>query len=125
MDPGARPKCKEEPVKKYLVLYKSSTPAAEMMASATPEQMQAGMEDWNRWTQKAGGAVVDLGSPLGAAVSVGAASGSGADQGLTGYSILQAETPEEVRKLLEEHPPLKTRGESSITATELLHMEGM
>jgi hypothetical protein len=62
-------------VKKYLVLYKSSTPAAEMMASATPEQMQAGMEDWNRWTQKAGGAVVDLGSPLGAAVSVGAASG--------------------------------------------------
>ena len=112
-------------MKKYLVLYKSSTPAAEMMASATPEQMQAGMEDWNRWTQKAGGAVVDLGSPLGAAESIGAASGSGADQGLTGYSILQAETPEEVRKLLEEHPHLKTPGDSSITAIELLYMEGM
>ena len=112
-------------MKKYLVLYKSSTSAIEMMAGATPEQMQAGMEDWNRWSQLAGDAVVDLGSPLGAAVSVGAASGSDAGPGITGYSILQAESPDDVVKLLEAHPHLKTPGDSSITAIELLHMPGM
>jgi hypothetical protein len=110
-------------MKKYLVLYRSSTPAAEMMANATPEQMQAGMEDWNRWSQMAGDGVIDLGSPLGDARTVGKASGSDPTH-VTGYSILQAETADEVAKLLEAHPHLKTPGDSSITAIELLHMEG-
>jgi hypothetical protein len=48
-------------VKRFLVLYKSSTPASEMMAASTPEQIQAGMEDWQRWSAKAGDAIVDLG----------------------------------------------------------------
>ena len=53
-------------MKKFLVLYKSSTPASEMMARATAEQMQSGMEDWNRWAAIATNAIVDLGSPVGA-----------------------------------------------------------
>jgi hypothetical protein len=57
-------------MKRFLVLYKSSTPAGEMMAASTPEQMQAGMEDWQRWAAKTGDAIVDLGSPLGASASV-------------------------------------------------------
>ena len=112
-------------MKKYLVLYRSSTPAAEMMANATPEQMQTGMEDWNRWSQAAGDAVIDLGSPLGDAVTVGTAPEPGNAAGLTGYSILQADSADEVAKLLEAHPHLKTPGDSSITAVELLRMEGM
>jgi hypothetical protein len=121
---GASPS-QGEAMKRYLVLYKSSTSAAEMMASATPEQMQAGMEDWNRWSQAAGDAVIDLGSPLGAAVSVGTESDSVADRGITGYSILQAETSDDLMKLLKDHPHLKTPSDSSITAIELLHMAGM
>ncbi len=31
-------------MKKFLVLYKSSVPAAEQMSKASPEQMRAGME---------------------------------------------------------------------------------
>ncbi len=112
-------------MKKYLVLYRSSTPAAEMMANTTPEQMQAGMEDWNGWSQAAGGAVIDLGAPLGDAVTVGNAADPGSAVGLTGYSILQADSADEVAKVLEAHPHLKTPGDSSITAIELLHMEGM
>ncbi len=112
-------------MKKYLVLYRSSTPAAEMMANTTPEQMQAGMEDWNRWSQAAGSAVIDLGAPVGDAVTVGNAAHLGNPVGLTGYSILQAESADEVAKLLEAHPHLKTPGDGSITAIELLHMEAM
>jgi hypothetical protein len=51
-------------MKRFLVLYKSSTTAGQMMAASTPEQMQAGMEDWQRWAAKAGDAILDLGSPL-------------------------------------------------------------
>jgi hypothetical protein len=112
-------------MKKYLVLYRSSTPALEMMASATPEQMQAGMEDWRRWSERAGDAIVDLGSPAGAATSIGAPSGSIADTEVTGFSILQADDLPTITKLLEDHPHLKTPGKSSITAIELLSMPGM
>jgi hypothetical protein len=83
------------------------------------------MEDWNRWSHAAGDAVIDLGSPLGAAVNIGTVSASVADHGTTGYSILQAETSDAVMKLLEDHTHLKTHDDSLITAIELLHMAGM
>jgi hypothetical protein len=52
------------PMKKFLVLYKSSVPATQQMASATPEQMKAGMDLWKTWAQQANKAIVDLGRPL-------------------------------------------------------------
>jgi hypothetical protein len=112
-------------MKRFLVLYESSTPASEMMAAATPEQMQAGMEDWQHWAAKAADAIVDLGSPLGAAASVGGGSGAGTDNHTTGFSILRAESLDAVTTLLQDHPHLKTPGDSSITVLEALSMPGM
>jgi hypothetical protein len=112
-------------VKRFLVLYKSSTSASEMMASATPEQMQAGMEDWTRWSASAGEAIVDLGSPLGEASSVGGAASGSADAHITGFSILQADSRDAVTTLLEDHPHLKTPGDSSIAVLEVMSMPGM
>jgi len=112
-------------MKRFLVLYKSSTPAGEMMAASTPEQMQAGMEDWQRWAAKTGDAIVDLGSPLGASASVGGGSKTGTDTHTTGFSILQGESLDAVTTLLEDHPHLKTPGNSSITVLEALSMPGM
>ena len=43
-------------MKKFLVLYRSSTPARELMESSTPEQMQAGMDAWMNWSKRAGDA---------------------------------------------------------------------
>jgi hypothetical protein len=107
------------------VLYESSTPAGEMMAAATPEQMQAGMEDWQRWAAMAGDAILDLGSPLGAAASVRSGAAGSVDNRTTGYSILQAESMDAMTALLEDHPHLKTPGNSSITVLEALAMPGM
>ncbi|TMF17318.1 MAG: hypothetical protein E6I33_02275 [Chloroflexi bacterium] len=114
----------EAEMKKFLVLYKSSTPASEMMARATAEQMQSGMEDWNRWAAIATNAIVDLGSPVGGSGTVGAAMVTSGDPEITGFSILQAESLAAVMKLLEDHPHLKTPGASSITAIEFLPMPG-
>jgi hypothetical protein len=112
-------------LKRFLVLYRSSTSASEMMADATPEQMQAGMADWERWSNTAGDAVVDLGSPLGAASSVGGAASADAGTHITGFSILQADSREAVTLLLEDHPHLKTPGDSSIAVLEVMSMPGM
>jgi hypothetical protein len=103
---------------KYLVLYRSSTTAAEQMASASPEQAQAGMDAWMKWAEKAGSAIVDLGSPLG----VVDAAGDGGDP-IGGFSVLQADSADALRGALDGHPHAAMGG--SIEILEFLPMPGM
>ncbi len=108
----------------YLVLYRSQISPEEQMASATPEQAQAGMEAWTAWAGKAGDAIVDLGAPVGAPGSVGAAAaGSGAGF-LGGFSVLAAGSAEELDTLLEDHPHLMVEG-NSIEYYGFLEIPGM
>jgi hypothetical protein len=93
----------------YLVLYRSPVSPEEQMASASPEQAQAGMEAWTAWAEKAGDAIVDLGAPVAAAGSTGAAGEAGAGH-LGGFSILRADSAEELDGLLESHPHLMVDG---------------
>jgi hypothetical protein len=82
------------------------------MANATPEQAQAGMEAWQAWAGKAGPALVDLGAPL---------AGEG---DIAGFSILQADSRNDVDQLLAEHPHRQAPG-SSIDVLEFLALPGM
>lgn len=103
---------------KYLVLYRSKLTAADQMAQSTPEQAQAGMDDWMAWATRAGDAVVDLGTPT----SVVEAGGDTGDP-IGGYSILQAESHDALQKVLDGHPHTKTGG--TIETLELLAVPGM
>ena len=107
---------------KFMVLYRSSTSARDQMASATPEQMKAGMEAWMQWAGKAGDAVVDLGAPLAPAAHLGP--GSSAAGELSGYSIMQADSAEALGGVLDGHPHLSMPG-NSIEVLEMLSMPGM
>ena len=107
-------------MQKYLVLYRSPASAREQMANASPEQAQAGMEAWMAWSKRAGEAVVDLGSPLGDAANLGATPSS---EPIGGYSILQADSLEAVKRVLEGHPHLHMPG-ASIEVLEFLGMPG-
>ena len=49
---------------KYMVLYRSSVPAREQMASGSPEMAQEGMQLWMDWAGRVGNAMADMGSPL-------------------------------------------------------------
>jgi len=51
-------------VTKFLVLYRSDEDGAARMAAATPEEQQAGMQQWMEWFGRAGSAIVDAGAPL-------------------------------------------------------------
>ncbi len=108
---------------KFMVLYRSDVSAADQMAGASAEQAQAGMDAWMAWAGKAGEAIVDLGAPLAEAAYIGPGSAGGASGHVTGFSILQAESADAVRSVLDGHPHLEMGG--SIEVLEFLSIPGM
>jgi hypothetical protein len=109
---------------KFLVLYNSPVPAAEMMANATPEELKAGMDAWMSWSQKNGDFLVDFGLPLGSSMRVETGSASPGSAQATGFSIVQADSLDSAAKLLEDHPHLQTPG-GTIDVLECLPVPGM
>jgi hypothetical protein len=82
------------------------------------------MAAWMRWAEEAGPAIVDLGSPLGNSqlVPQGTAEVTGVPIG--GFSILQADSADDVAKLVDDHPHLHLPG-AVIEVLEYLPMPGM
>ena len=109
---------------RFMILYRSPVDATAQMASATPEQAQEGMAAWMRWAEQAGSAVVALGSPLGNSqlVPQGTAGGDGVPIG--GFSILEADSADDIAKLVGDHPHLLMPG-AVIEVLEYLPMPGM
>jgi hypothetical protein len=73
----------------FLVVYKGG---GEM--PSTPEAQQAAMTAWTGWFGGLGAAVIDGGNPFGGSVGI-APDGTvtpGAGAGLTGYSLLSADS---------------------------------
>lgn len=103
---------------KYLVLYRSPLSVGEQMAAATPEAMQASMNDWMAWGAKAGDALVDFGSP-----TQPASDGDPGPAGwVGGYSFLQAADVTMLNALLEGHPHMAI---GTIEVLEVLPQPGM
>ena len=109
---------------KYMVLYRSSATAAEQMAAGDPEQMAAGMALWDRWRQKAGDAVVDLGAPLAEGEVLPDGTGATPGHHIAGFSILESRSVEELRTLLQDHPHFHSPG-ASIEVLEFLPVPAM
>lgn len=110
---------------KYLLLYNSPVSAEDQIANASPEEGQAGMEAWNTWAGRAGSAIIDFGSPVQAAGTVGATGGGvgGDREHVGGFSILEADSADALRGLLEDHPHLMLDG-ASIEFFEFLELPG-
>jgi len=112
-------------MKKFLVLYKASRSGFVLMKKATPEQQKSGMDMWMKWGQKAASSIVDMGAPLGKTLKVtksGDTSESSNDLG--GYSILQADSKEELAKTMEGHPHFMMP-EGWIEIVEIMAIPGM
>ena len=112
-------------MKKFLVLYQSTVPASEQMRNVTPEQAKAGMDAWMSWAGRVGDGIVDMGSPVAAAVKLtGPGQVAMANPQVGGYSILQAESKDALMSLLKNHPHFMAPG-ASIEVFEFLPMPGM
>ncbi|HEY6592940.1 MAG TPA: hypothetical protein VI011_02350 [Asanoa sp.] len=108
---------------RFMVWYRSPFSAEEQMAKADPAQAQAGMDAWMAWAKEAGDAVVDLGMPLGKGRHLDGSRVAGGDSDAAGYSILQADSIDDVVRLLQRHPHL-TVPENSVDVLPILPMPG-
>ncbi len=111
-------------MKKFLVLYEAPTSAMEQIAKATPEQAKAGMELWMKWKNRNEKAIVDLGTPVGKGALVQQGSTSKSNSSVAGFSILQGDSMDAIKRMLADHPHLHAPG-GSIEVLEFLSMPGM
>jgi hypothetical protein len=111
-------------VSKFMVVYRSETSAEELMANADPAQAQAGMDAWMAWAKDAGDALVDLGMPLGTGKHVDGSGLSDSESDAAGYSILQADSLDDLISLMQRHPHLMMAG-NTIDVLPILPMPGM
>jgi len=117
---------REDPMKKFVVLYMASRADFEkMMANSTPEQQKKGMDAWMEWMDSNKSSIVDGGAPLGKTKRVDASGASDAKNEIGGYSIVQAASPGEATKLFgKDHPHLQMPG-AWIEIIEVMPIPGM
>jgi hypothetical protein len=108
-------------MKKFLVLYRAPISAQEQMSKAPPDMAKKGMEMWMEWGKRAASQIVDMGAPTMTCATLG---GSPAAGFVGGFSILQGENVDHVKKALDGHPHLMMPG-ATIEVLEFLPMPGM
>ena len=111
-------------IKKFLVLYRAPASSFAQMKTATPEQQKAVMEGWMSWSKKSASAIVDMGAPLGKSLRVTEGSSAPISNDLGGYSILQAESAEDLAVSMKGHPHLMM-ADAAIEIIEVVPIPGM
>ena len=97
----------------YLLAYRGGSMAE------TQEERDAAMAAWGAWFGQLGGAIVDAGNPFAGSSSVandGAVS-DGAGSGLSGYSVLQADSLAAATELAKGSPVLAAGGSVDVYET--------
>jgi hypothetical protein len=101
-------------VANYVLVYKGGGPMPQ-----TEAEQAAVMKAWTDWFGQLGAAVVDGGNPFGPSASVGS-NGSvtdGAGSGLTGYSILKADSMSDATQKAKGCPVLSGGGSIEVYET--------
>ena len=106
-------------MKKYILLYNG--PATDAMDMA-PELRDSIMRKWGEWMGKVGSSMVDMGQPMvkqGLSLVDDGSTKTPAE--LNGYSIIEANSLEEAKSLVEGHPFLSDKtGKFSVDIYELM-----
>jgi hypothetical protein len=106
---------------KFLYLYRGP---ATPMEDFTPEQSAEQMRAWGDWMGRVGAALVDGGAPFGARAAVADDGTSPAPGDLNGYTIVEADSLDAARALLERHPFLSEgKGRFAVEVFELVPMQ--
>lgn len=82
---------------KYMVCYNTTSAMRAQMAQIPPEQAAAGMQEWMTWGERVGDRLVDMGSPP--------EIDGDADVQVSGYSVIDADSEEQLNALLPGTPP--------------------
>ena len=97
---------------KYVLVYKGGGMAQ------TDAEREAAMAAWGSWFGTLGAAIVDAGNPFGGSTSVSAnGSGGAASSGLTGYTVLTADSLAGAAELAKGCPVLGNGGSVEVYET--------
>lgn len=109
---------------KYMVLYSSTNGAKELMANATPQEMQASMAEWVSWKDGLDTSIgFEWGLPLQAVSEITPTSVQASKCLISGYAIMDGDKGS-ITEVLKSHPHLKRDG-ASIDILEMISMPGM
>ena len=100
---------------KYMVFYNTTSAMREQLDAIPPEQSAAGMQDWLAWAGRVGDRLVDMGSPL--------ENDGDADVQVSGYSVVEADSQDQLDGLLEGHPHTEAGG--TISTQRFRELPGM
>jgi hypothetical protein len=105
---------------KYLYLYRGP---ATRMEDFTAEQGEAQMKAWTTWIEGNKSAFVDVGNPVAPRASVRDDGTDAEPSDQNGYSIVEADSLEQARKLLKDHPFLSEgKGRFAVEIFEIVPM---
>lgn len=90
----------------FFVLYYAPQSAMEKMKTSSPEDMKKAMEPWMKWAEKCGQHLVDMGSPLGIGQHIEVSGTTLGKSEVAGFSVLKADSMDQARGLLKDHPHL-------------------
>jgi hypothetical protein len=110
-------------MKKFIVIYHAPAEAVAQMTTKTPKEQTKGMKPWLDWKESLGDHLVDFGTPLMSGIRLlpdGTSEMSTKE--VTGYSIIQAESMDEAKDLLKNHPHLAWTGGCDIEIHECMPM---
>lgn len=110
---------------KFMILYRSTVSAKELMSNTTPEELQASMGEWLAWRDEATKTFkVEFGLPLQGISTVTPEGAKVSESHVSGYSIAEGDSRDKLIELLPTHPHLKRPG-ASIDVFEMLAMPGL
>jgi hypothetical protein len=96
----------------YLLAYTGGSMAE------TEVEREAAMAAWGQWFGKLGSAVIEPGNPVGASTSVSASGSNGAaGSGLTGYSVITADSLDAAAALVKDCPIIAGGGKVDVYET--------
>jgi hypothetical protein len=102
-------------VSKFMVFYNTTSAMRAQMAEIPAEQAAAGMQEWTTRGERVGDRLVDMGSPL--------KNDGDADVQVSGYSIIDADSKEQLDGFLQEHPHKAAGG--TISTQQFMEIPGM
>ena len=109
---------------KFMTLFLADQAVLGQMMKKPPEELKGVMDEWMAWYKANEKALADAGAPLGKTKRLDAKGLADSKNGITGYSVIEAESFEAAAKLFKNHPHLKTPG-CTIDLLELREMPAM
>lgn len=101
----------------FILLYKGPTTPMEEMTSENNENIA---KEWQDWMDGIGESLVDMGSPMHKGLTIFDDGTEDVATEITGYSIIEADSLEEAKKLLYNHPFLSdSSGDYAVEIFEL------